>query len=544
MNQDNEDETKSNISPINMLFNEILETIFAYLSGTDQLNCRLACVLWNEILCADPRLLRKSIGIHVKLRNVNPEILHPCIGIMQRNSAFKIFKITLISQSVMGNSEEQIQDQLMKFHESLLNLNFSENLRYVTEICIKYSYLNAQVFEFIFELLIQCSNVKKLTFKFEVIPEEFHWTPNLDEKWKTCNCDSIEEIHFQPETKDNRAIFFAQSFGLFESFCDKFRNIKRITGIIGYNSTFYRKYTHEIKHAWIVFNELRQLIQDDDKVKFDHLDILILNSDDLESWNYLNFDQTELKDISLKIVPFVGSFLPSPLHNYEKVKSLDFKLIVSDPYNGNFLSHFINIEDLILEISYRSDNRCFFGHESTELAKIRKVKLVTSCFEKRSDQKLICDECYNAMIKSFKNTTELSIQMDFISMKQLNLIGQELPSLEKLEIITALSESGKLQISMWPKMFNLKEITMSYNSEWIEISSISNFCMACPNLKKIHLIEIPDNGAKQIMSILIMNLKYLRIFQYNSTQTVFLVEEANGERKFTEKINSKLDEMN
>uniref|UniRef100_A0A336LXI1 CSON004483 protein n=1 Tax=Culicoides sonorensis TaxID=179676 RepID=A0A336LXI1_CULSO len=476
---DLDEEDASTDSPINMLLNELLEEIFTYLTANDMLSCRLVCILWNDLICNDPRLLQRSVGIHLQItqRHLKTNII-PELELMQQNSALKLFKITLKPVLFLHKPAKYYEANLLMIEKFFANFNLDT----VTQLQVnKQSKYYKAVDDVVFEVLQICKNVKKFVFC------EVSWSVT-DEKWKNYQWKSVEEIHF--ENKNGGYI------EQYENLCDKFKNLKKIYGLKAFGKEFYEKYANEIKSATVNVDELKQLIEENNEVKFEKLNIAFSESETLEkeAWNYINDIQSQLTHVGL-IFYDKSNFL-SPENNYDKVKVLKFSGV--DSLISDHLSKFKNLE----EVSISGRGVCFYGHEISDHLNIKKVDFSNYYTNKQA----LCDQCCSSMLKSMRKTTELTWARPTI--QEIRLIADHLDNLQKLDIRQPLDTH--LPIFLWPQMNKLKEIRMWFDMQWHGKSSIQKFLMACPNIKKIYLYHVPQSVVKKILMAFKRNMAHLR----------------------------------
>uniref|UniRef100_A0A336M4N8 CSON012102 protein n=1 Tax=Culicoides sonorensis TaxID=179676 RepID=A0A336M4N8_CULSO len=530
---DDLDKEESADSPINMLFTENLEKIFTYLTGTEMITCRLVCVLWNDLLCNNSRLLPKSVGIHLRISKrhfTTKEI--PELEIMREKPALKLTKITVDAEIF-----------LKKFREDPWSIQvffkLIQDLEFVSQINFKYAPdLHMEVFEILFDVLAICRNVKKIVLHLNVIGHSFDWDSTLlREKWAGFCFESVEEVIFEHK--------FIQNDGLFQfyaGFCCPFKNLKRISGIIGFDALFYGLYRKQIKSIRVFNDEFIKFTEADTEVLLEKLEVydFEFRHEEKATWNYLNEVQTQLKEIKLKIT-YPAFYMPNPVVNYGKVKALS---ISGDCFRINqlydILPNFKNIEDLKIKTDY--PYLCNIMHQPSSLLTIKNLTLYarkSGCSQE--NQHWFCHRCLSSMFKTLRKTNKLVIDLGSISMQYINLIGRELINLEKLIINFSSEFRNLIQISVWPQMSKLKEIKMPYNNSWLKKSSIIKFCAACPNLRKIYLANVPVIFVKEIQSILVENLEHLETFQFNA-EIIFVVKEIYGKRMLKPKENTNCDD--
>lgn len=492
-----------------------MEEVFTHLKPKDQLSCRQVCHLWNELLCRDTRLLKKSVGIHLEIDNevqVNTE--HPLTTILKQNPALKVRKLTLDAGLFMTeNGGSAKLTELIEYFSQFGDKDL------VTEVKVTYSdYQCLSFFNVVFTILELFKSIRIL--RLNVDGMDLSLNSHMIEfpaKWKDCRWNSVEELHFAYFEWD------IHIFGNYMSFCEKLPNLKIISGVEGFNELFYRKYSQSIKFAYFSYDNFIELITANTGIQLKGVHIYGNNEfDDAENiWNFLNNNQTELDDISLNLDDIFhieeNSLKPFPAFNYDKVRLLRVHAPVHDVQAHRLQQDLLLFRNLTkLYVDLTNFGNCFYGHEIiTTLSKLENLEYLT----KSRVSNITCSECFNSLIKSVKNVKTLSICMP-VALDDIKLIADTIPDLEDFKVVKFSSDTEN-HYEKWPEMQKLQDILIPFKADLEDAKAVSSLCKACPNLKNIRIFE-SDNLSEAILSVFVENLKDLEKMQFD-----------NGVRKIT-----------
>uniref|UniRef100_A0A336LSX8 CSON003185 protein n=1 Tax=Culicoides sonorensis TaxID=179676 RepID=A0A336LSX8_CULSO len=521
--------------PINRLFDEILEEVFTHLQPKDQLTCRQVCHLWNELLCRDGRLLKKSVGIHLHIDStIQIDAEHPLVAILKENPALKVRKLTIDAE--LFSTDHGMVPKLQELEQYFVQ--FEKTNDSITEVIVIFTpYQNLAMFEIIFTLLNILKHVKIL--RLRISDMEAGLQSNLipfPQKWNESKWESVEEVYFSFNEWNSHV------YQNYLNFCSKFPNLRVISGIDNFNQAFYQKFQKQIKYIFVSYQHLTQIIESNLQIQ---LKSIYIFGDDYPNnteniWNFINNNQRSLEKVSLDIDnPFhfedpEGIFGtargPIPHRNYDKVKWLKFHLPLRNEQSHQLhqdLKLFKNVVKLQMYLTIFED--CFFGHEALSLPNLESVEFIV----RRNDLiKINCSECFNALIESFRQIKEFHLCLP-VSIDDVKFIGQTLTNLENLKIVKFGVENENNFYDKWPLMENVKDIVIPFKTDLNEANVVEKFCDACPNLKVLRIMEL-DTLNEKIGQVFLDKLKQLEMIKLDND--TYMVQVEGDQRNSTDII--------
>uniref|UniRef100_A0A336KCR4 CSON003183 protein n=1 Tax=Culicoides sonorensis TaxID=179676 RepID=A0A336KCR4_CULSO len=455
------------LSPISVLLDEVLEEIFVHLPGREQLNCRLVCHHWDNLLCDCSRLLQNTVQLSIDISSSEINLAeHELIPIIKANSALKVKRFTVDCDVFVGEnpmSVETVIDFIREYNIGPMVEFFSFS---VNEEC------NAA--EILYKFLSIFTKLKKFKLNTCNIEPKAEYYIKFDEKWQTVTFPTIARVGIETWGVDDYQLWSPTLTTFLLTVLGRMPNIKCIYGFQGYNEEFYQRYAHLLEIDRLNIHDISNKIV---FIKSLNLRKLHLHGDSDyvadEFWYRLNRYHPELKTLSLT---YSTKGAPVPVHDYSKVTDLDLCHSFGEASEENLsgiLIHFPSIKNLYLSGSITKE--CFFGHTRIELPKLREAKIFLE-----EDCKLTCDECIECYTKCLCNVEELNI--DAVSMSLLKCISKNMKKLKKLSFST--TPDPKI-FSEWPEMPSLEHLIFRYGLDSISIKDIQNLNRMCPKLDSL-----------------------------------------------------------